>query len=136
MRNPLPFLFGALLLCAPSAFADPVLDKCLPLAPKSCALTDKSSSAEIIECFDKNPLKVTTDQSYGCSEELLHAKVHGACAQDITEHCGKVKKGANRTMACLARNHAKLSKPCAGAMERFTGGRKKSRGSGVAAVRC
>ena len=52
-------LVAALLCLAAPAFANPMLDLCLPLAPKSCTLTKDSAKDEYLKCFENIMLKVT-----------------------------------------------------------------------------
>ncbi len=134
------FVFGVMLLLAPPAFAGPSFEACRFVAPKSCALTAKSTTEAIVKCFDAYTLDPKKPTEEMCLEELTHAKVHSECKADIPQHCGKVKKGGNRTMSCLTENRDKLTKPCAAAIDRYNlqlGGQRKKRGPhGVAAVRC
>lgn len=139
MRKSAAFAFGFAVLISPAAFAGPDLKVCVFVAPKSCALTEKSGSEAIVKCFDAYTLDPKKPSEQMCIEELNHAKVHSECKADIPQHCGKVKKGGNRTMSCLTENRDKLTKPCAAAMDRYNqqlGGKKKRGSHGVAAVRC
>ncbi|MFI5347271.1 MAG: hypothetical protein ACHQ51_12935 [Elusimicrobiota bacterium] len=135
-------LLAVWLLAAQAARANPQLDLCLPVAPKTCALTDKSSRADFLKCFETIDLHPEKPAEGLCAEELLHAKVHVACDEtDIPGQCGKVKAGGNRVMSCLRAAHKKLSKPCSDALDRYdalTGaGKKTKRGrSAISAVRC
>ncbi len=136
-----------LMLAAGTAAANPMLEKCLPFAPASCALTDASTADEFLACFGTKPLIETGKGESACSEELAHARVHKACdANDIPIVCAGVKPGENRTMSCLRKNKKKLSADCLKALKDYDaltspaaegGERKKGRGkAGVAAVRC
>lgn len=134
-------VLGVLLLPAPPAFAGPSFEACVHIAPKSCALTEKSPAADVLKCFENRKLDQPRGLEPLCSEELSHAKVHDACGKtDIPALCGKVKKGGSRTMSCLKENREKLTKPCSSALDRWyeiIGSQRKKRGShGVAAVRC
>ncbi len=142
-------LLAALLLAslAPAANANPMLELCLPLAPKVCALTKESPQDDYLSCFENVMLSVSKPKERACASELLHARVHKACAADITAVCAGVKPGDNRTMSCLGRNKTKLAKPCADAYGEYMklensdatkgGMRKKGRGAGgISAVRC
>lgn len=136
-------LFFALLTLVPAdARANPMLDLCLPVAPKACGLTDRASREDFLKCFEGVELRRSQPAEKSCAEELLHAKVHAACDEaDIPKICGTIKPGGNRTMACLNNNHAKLTKACAGALDHYNdfGGSDKKRRkghSGVAATRC
>jgi hypothetical protein len=136
-----------LLLAAGSAVANPMLEKCLPFAPKECALTEASTADNFLTCFGEKKLFIETGKGQGaCGEELAHARVHKACdANDIPIVCAGVKPGDNRTMSCLRKNKKKLGADCLKALKGYdaltapaaNGERKKGRGhSGVAATRC
>ena len=134
-------LLAVWTLFTPLARANPMLDRCLPLAPQACALTEKSARADYLKCFETVELHLAKPAEALCAEELFHAKVHVACDEtDIPQLCGKVKPGENRVMSCLHRQHEKLSKPCSEALERYdqmTGGsKKKGRHNAISAVRC
>lgn len=140
MRKLLLGMIAATL--ATAARANPMLEKCLPFAPQSCALTRDSAPDDYLTCFENVKLKAKVSKERACSSELLHARVHKACDQaDIPTLCADVKPGGNRTMSCLKRNFAKLTKPCRDAygdyLDLEEGERKKGKGhSGVSAVRC
>src|SRR4051812_49314943 len=100
------------LLAASTALANPMLEKCLPVAPKSCALEEKSDQDAFLKCFEKVELKPSVPAEQACGEELLHAKVHRDCATDIPKVCAGVKPGANRTMDCLRAGREELTPAC------------------------
>lgn len=130
------------LLGAQAARATPQLELCLPLAPASCALSDKSGREDYLKCFGHLELTASSDAESRCAEELLHARVHIACdAADIPGQCGDVKPGNDRVMTCMRAHRAKLTKPCARALKRYDeftgyGRRKGKRRNPVSAVRC
>lgn len=135
---------GSLLLVAVSASANPMLDKCLSFAPKSCALTEASAAADFLGCFDGRVFDPAKPAEAACDEELAHARVHRACdAKDIPGHCKAVEPGNDRVMTCLRKNSAKLGKDCRSALRSYDllrggpgkGRRKKGR-HGVASPRC
>ncbi len=136
-----------LLFAAGSAAANPMLQKCLPFAPATCALSEASTADDFLACFGKKALIDTGKGQGACSEELSHARVHKACdANDIPIVCAGIKPGDNRTMSCLRKNKKRLSKDCREALKEYDtltspaahgGERKKGRGkTGVAATRC
>ena len=134
-------LVAALLLAAAPALANPMLDKCLPVAPPSCGLTDKSAAPDFLSCFESVPLSPKKAAEAACAEELSHARVHAACdAADIPKVCAGVKPGADRVMSCLRKHQKGLGAECRKALKTYDDGaggvRKKSRHGGVAAVRC
>ncbi len=140
MTTPLALLL--LLLTAP-AFANPMLDKCLPFAPAVCGLKDKSAGDDFLACFETVKLDAKKAPEAACAEELTHARVHKDCAADIAKFCSKVKPGENRTMDCLRKNAKKTAPACRKALTDYDainptrGGQKRKRGgSAVSAVRC
>lgn len=126
----------ALLALAGPAAANPMLEKCLPVAPKECGLSETSTPEQFIACFEapvKKPSKrkaaagvkgiaqtreVLFDESkdgfalLSCREELAHARVHKACAADIETLCAGVQPGNDRLMSCLDDAFAKASVGC------------------------
>ncbi len=144
MRKLLMGLYVATL--AVSAHANPMLDVCMPFAPKVCGLTDKPTQAEFLSCFETVKLDAGKAREAACAEELAHARVHGACdAGDIPTLCAGIKPGGSRTMNCLRKNEKKLGKDCLKALKDYdaivgpkSGGRSKRKGghAGVSAVRC
>lgn len=133
---------AALLLALPAA-ASPMLDKCLPVAPASCKLDEKSKYADFLSCFAPVTLDEKDPKQAACAPELLHAKVHQSCDPvDIPTVCKGVKPGADRVMTCLRKNAKALSEPCRKALEGYDGWYKahapvkKGRRSAVSAVRC
>lgn len=140
-------LVGLFLLSSVSASANPMLEKCLALAPKSCALTDTSIADDFLACFDGKVFDPAKPVEAACDEELSHARVHRACDdKDIPALCKGVKPGADRVMTCLRKNSAKLGKDCRNALKSYDllrgtlekgnkGERKKGR-YGVASPRC
>ena len=148
-------LTAALLSLAVSALATPMLDKCLPFAPKVCALTDASSHDDFLSCFKPVHLDLLKPAEASCAEELAHARVHKACdATDLPTLCADVKPGDNRVMSCLRKNKKKLGGDCRKALRSYDGlqlmnggdaqkdgdtkkdGHKKGKKGSVAAVRC
>jgi hypothetical protein len=137
----LALIFFGGAVCAKIASANPMLALCLPVAPKSCALTDLSKLEDFLKCFDSVKLSSAKSTERQCAEELLHAKVHLACDKiDIPQLCGKIKPGGNRVMGCLNKNHEKLTKSCSSALDQYNelgnGDKKKNRRSPNSAVRC
>ena len=130
-----------LFVSAAPAFADPMLDLCLPLAPEKCSLTKDSKQSDYLKCFENVMLKVDVPAEKACASELLHARLHKDCGKtDIPTLCAGVKPGANRTMKCLLENREKLGKRCRTAFDEYdlleNGRRKGRRGGAVSAVRC
>lgn len=141
-----------LLLAASPALANPMLTKCLSLAPQICGLDEKSPADAYLSCFANagDPKSEAGKAEAACAEELAHARVHKSCdAKDIPAVCAGVKPGNDRMMTCLRKNKAKLGPDCGKALESYdavaapaepvTKGKTKARrskGSAVSAVRC
>lgn len=135
-------LAAVFALLSGTAVATPMLDLCRPVAPKTCALTEKSTYDDFVACFAPVTLDEKDPAALKCAPELLHAKVHLACdPKDIPGVCGAVKPGADRVMTCLRKNRKKLSAPCLKALDDYDGwyqdhAPKKRRGGAVSATRC
>jgi hypothetical protein len=154
-----PLLAAALLLAPAPLLANPMLVKCLPLAPESCGLTESSDTEAYLACFDPAPVAGAATGGAlalaalplrpewpSCGEELAHARVHKACdAEDIPRLCAGVKPGNDRVMGCLRKHREELTPACRESYGAYRKAAKEAadaarhprrRHSAVAAVRC
>lgn len=113
-------LFCIMTFLVRAADAGSGLEQCLPLAPKSCALTKDSSPKKFFDCFAARKFMVIIPTEAKCDSSLRQAKVYEACGKtDLARLCAGVKPGDGLAMHCLSENRQELSLHCGEAFDYF-----------------